>query len=162
METTGRELAARVVRRLERDGTRMAVAESCTGGLLGAVITSVPGASAVFWGGVIAYSDDAKVRLLEVDADTIRSFGAVSEPTASQMAAGLRSVARTDWAVSITGIAGPEGGTPDKPVGTVCIAVDGETGSYRTFSFSGDRDEVRRRAVLQALRMLREALGDDG
>jgi len=157
-----RALAATVVRLLSSRAETLAVAESCTGGLVGAWITTTPGASAVYWGGVIAYVDEAKVRLLGVGAATLRRHGAVSEATAREMAAGVRDVARSRWGVGVTGIAGPGGATPEKPAGTVCIAVDGPASVCRKYLFPGSRDEVRRAATREALRLLGEALDAHG
>src|SRR5437016_904718 len=101
----------------------LATAESCTGGLLGGALTEVSGASAYYLGGVVSYADDVKVRLLDVPPDTIRSHGAVSAQTAAQMAEGVARLLGSDVAISITGVAGPTGGSPEKPVGTTYIAL---------------------------------------
>jgi nicotinamide-nucleotide amidase len=137
----------------------IAVAESCTGGLLGARLTAIPGSSDVFLGGVIAYSNDVKVRLLGVRPETLREHGAVSEPVVRQMAAGARERTGASIGMAITGVAGPGGGTAEKPVGTVCLAtdVDGNVETRRV-SLLGDRDEIRRRATQGVLEMTRRAL----
>lgn len=151
--------ARSVVTRLRQAGDALSVAESCTGGMLGEVLTAVPGASDVFWGGVISYDDAAKTRLLGVRADTIAAHGAVSEATAIEMAQGVRALSDVTWSLAITGIAGPGGGTPGKPVGTVWIAVSGPRAGVRRYAFSGDREAVRRESVLAALELLGAALG---
>jgi PncC family amidohydrolase len=138
-------------------GETLAVAESCTGGWLGRDITSVPGASASFWGGVIAYDNSAKRNLLAVSPDTLADHGAVSEETAAEMAEGVAALSETTWSVAVTGLAGPSGGTPDKPVGTVCIAVAGPVRLSRTYRLRGDRETVRAAAVARALGLLLEA-----
>lgn len=147
-----------VVGGLRSAGQTLAVAESCTGGWLGRELTSVPGASACFWGGVIAYHDSAKLRLLCVSADTLRTHGAVSERTAAEMAAGIAAVSGTTWGVGITGVAGPGGGTPEKPVGTVCMAISGPRPRSATWQLAGDREDIRREAVARALGALEAAL----
>jgi len=162
-----RALAARLVSALREAGQTLAVAESCTGGLLGARITAIPGASQVFWGGVISYDDAAKRRLLGVSEAALRAHGAVSRDVAVEMARGARSTSGATWAVSITGIAGPEGGSADKPVGTVWLAVDGPERTVQKFEFGGDRDAVREASVAAAMRLLvsrvtGEAAGDRG
>jgi nicotinamide-nucleotide amidase len=146
------DLAAVVLRRLEERGLSVAVAESCTGGLLGQRLTTIPGSSAVFLGGVIAYHNRIKECLLNVPAALIDEHGAVSEAVAVAMAQGAARTLDTRTAVSITGIAGPDGGTPEKPVGLVFIAavVDGEATSAR-FMFPGNRQEIRERAAQAAL-----------
>ena len=140
---------------LERRLT-LALAESCTGGLVGDRITNVPGSSAYFLGGVISYSYDAKERLLGVSHDTLYDSGAVSEPTAREMAEGSKRVCGSSVAVAITGVAGPEGGAPDKPVGTVCFAICGP-GTTRTSTklFAGNRERVRTAAAYYALDLAR-------
>ena len=143
--------AATVVGELARRGQTVAVAESCTGGLLGGEITSVPGSSKVFWGGVIAYDNVAKSRLLGVRPEALDAHGAVSEETARRMAEGIRALADTTWGVSITGLAGPDGGSPERPVGTVWISVAGPRTVATRFLFDGDRAAVRDQAVEAAL-----------
>jgi nicotinamide-nucleotide amidase len=153
------DLAALVLAELERRGAKLAVAESCTGGLVGARLTAVPGSSRVFLGGVVAYDNEVKCGLLGVSADVLAGRGAVSEEVVREMCAGAARVFGAEAAVAITGIAGPEGGTAEKPVGTVWIGVRWD-GTVRAFHyvFPGGRELVRRRAAQAALDGLRRAL----
>jgi nicotinamide-nucleotide amidase len=155
----GRELPAVVASLLRERGRSLAVAESCTGGLLAARLTEVPGSSAFFERGLVTYSNRSKVELLGVAAELIEAHGAVSEAVAAAMAAGARRAASTDIGVGITGIAGPDGGTPEKPVGVVFIALDGAAGTrVRQALFPGDRERIRHQATQSALEMLRRGL----
>ena len=138
----------------------LGTAESCTGGLIGAALTSVSGASAVFFGGIISYDNSVKEAVLGVKKETLLTVGAVSHDTAVQMAKGACHVLGTDLAVSVTGIAGPTGGTPAKPVGTVFIAVarrDGKTLCTENH-FLGDRHAVRAQTVEKAITLLTEVV----
>lgn len=154
--------AVRVLDLLRRDGRTLATAESLTGGLLGEVITAVPGASTVYRGGVIAYATDLKGSLLGVPDDVLGSDGAVSERTALAMAAGVRALAGADWALATTGVAGPDL-QEGHPPGTVWLAAAGPDGATaRLHRFSGDRDAVRRAAVGAALELLTELAGGPG
>src|SRR5450432_422766 len=134
----------------------LAIAESCTGGLAGELVSSEAGASAFFRGGIVAYSDEIKTGVLGVKPETIADFGAVSEPAAREMAEGAKRVCGSSVAVAITGVAGPGGGTPEKPVGTVCFAVCGP-GTTRTSTklFAGNRERVRLAAAYYALDLAR-------
>jgi nicotinamide-nucleotide amidase len=154
------DLAELVLAELRARGMRIAVGESCTGGMLGMRLTSIPGSSDVVEGGTIAYANAVKVRELGVKDATIASYGAVSEEVAREMATGARERFGVDVGVGITGIAGPGGGTPEKPVGTFCVAVDlrGAVSSLKTGSV-GDRHEVRQRSTQAALNLVRRALG---
>jgi nicotinamide-nucleotide amidase len=145
---------------LTTHGLTLAVAESCTGGLLGHRLTSVSGSSAYFERGVIVYSNEAKMEMLGVPETILRAHGAVSAPTAQAMARGICATARTPCGLSITGIAGPHGGTPEKPVGTVFIGVAvHDRVEARRFRFGGDRASVKWQSSSMALDMLRRALG---
>ncbi len=152
-------LASDVGKVLEQRSLTLAVAESCTGGRLGDAITDVPGSSAYFLGGVISYGNEAKFSLLGVDRSTLESMGAVSEEVALMMADGVRKRLGASIGVGITGIAGPTGATPAKPVGLVYIAVSSSERSFSARSvFAGSRSEVKAQAVLKALEMLSELL----
>jgi nicotinamide-nucleotide amidase len=140
-------------------GWRAAVAESCTGGLIASRLTDVPGSSRYFVEGVVAYANAAKTELLDVSPDLIREHGAVSEAVAVAMAEGIRRRAGTDVGLGITGIAGPEGGTLDKPVGTVAVAaIVGGVSRSRVFRFGGDRPLVKHQASQAALDVMRRML----
>jgi nicotinamide-nucleotide amidase len=153
------DLAAVVLEKSRAKRCTISVAESCTGGLLGGRLTAIAGASDVFMGGVIAYDNRIKVEMLGVADAQHREHGAVSEPVVRAMAAGVRDRFRTSIGMAITGIAGPGGGTAEKPVGTVWIAVDVDGAVVaRRFNMIGDRDEIRRRSAQAALEMLRQAL----
>jgi nicotinamide-nucleotide amidase len=151
---------AEVVLQLSRQRSfRLAVAESCTGGMFGARLTAIPGSSDVFVGGVIAYDDNVKIRLLGVDPATLRAQGAVSEQVAREMVGGIRRIMDTQVGVAITGIAGPGGGTADKPVGLVWTVADVEgrmRASHRVYP--GNREEIRQRAAQAALDLVRRML----
>jgi len=151
--------AADVIEAAIASGKTIATAESCTGGGVGKDLTSVSGASNVFNGGIIAYSNDAKIRLLDVSQPLLDKYGAVSERVAECMALGARNALGSDVAVSITGIAGPSGGSVEKPVGTVWIGVssDVETKAYHNL-FQGDREAVRSASVKAALGHLYRAV----
>ena len=154
------DLAALVVDQLRARRLTLAVAESCTGGLLGARVTSVAGSSDVFLGGVIAYANSVKGALLGVGDDVLKAEGAVSEPVARRLATGARERTGAAVGVGITGVAGPGGGTPEKPVGTVWVAVDvsGTVDAVRLMLW-GNREEIRFRATQSALDMIRLRTG---
>lgn len=152
------ELPELVVGRLAARGERLAVAESCTGGLLAELVTRVPGSSAVFDLGVVAYANEMKERLVGVPADLLARHGAVSEPVARALAEGARAQGGTTYGVGITGVAGPSGGTPEKPVGTVHLALAGPAGTtHHARAYRGDRERIRRQAAYEALNLLRLA-----
>lgn len=140
---------------LGQRGLRLAAAESCTGGLLSHLITNVPGSSTYFMGGVISYSNEAKVRLLGVRWSTLEKYGAVSQETVLEMASGVRKSLAADIGLSISGIAGPGGGTPEKPVGLTWIGLS-TTGVDNAWSYtwSGDRLQVKEQSARQALQLL--------
>jgi len=159
------ELAPRVVMAMSEAGLRLSCAESCTGGGLGSLFTSVPGSSACFRGGVISYDNEIKERLLGVPAELLAAHGAVSEPVARAMALGARARLGSDLSVGITGIAGPSGGSPEKPVGTVHIAVaDGLENAespdvfHRVLMLRGNRGTVQRAAAQWALKLVWDRL----
>ena len=138
----------------------IAVAESCTGGLLSSSLTSIPGASRYFNCGFITYSNESKIKMLNVDSQTIELFGAVSERVAYEMALGAGQHSQSDLAVSVTGIAGPSGGTAEKPVGMVCFGfyVDGEVTTTTQF-FSGVRSEIVSESIAFALKEITSKIG---
>lgn len=149
------ELSAQVISACRSRGLTLAAAESCTGGLLAACITEHAGVSDVFMGCAVTYSNDAKHEILQISASDLDAFGAVSEHTAKSMAYNACTRFDADCAAAITGIAGPSGGSDDKPVGTVdiAVAVKGKV-SYRRHHFTGNRSRVREQAVEAALQML--------
>lgn len=154
-----RSLVEVLGQRLRSAGTTLAVAESCTGGMLGEELTAVPGASDFFLGGVIAYSNEVKENLLGVVPALLRTHGAVSKETARAMAEGVRQRFGADIGLSITGIAGPEGGSTDKPVGQVCLGLAAQQGcEERELCFPGSRERIRRWAVGRSLDGLRRFL----
>ncbi len=137
----------------------IALAESCTGGLTSKLLTDIPGSSQYFIAGVIAYSNKAKASILKIPARTIAQNGAVSKEVALRMAQQIRKITKTDFGLSITGIAGPSGGSLQKPVGTVFIAVDGENKrACKKFLFSGSRLAIRKKAALRTLQLLKNIL----
>jgi PncC family amidohydrolase len=157
-EDTSEEKAVRL---LKQNGFTVTAAESCTGGLLSGRLVDVPGVSEVFKAGFVTYSDKAKRKYLKVKKKTLKKYGAVSRETAMEMAKGAAAEAKADAALSVTGIAGPDGGTEEKPVGLVYI------GCYlkkrilvEEHKFSGDRAEVRKQSVDRALNMLIEMMSD--
>lgn len=134
----------------------LGIAESCTGGLISNMMTNVPGSSRYFLGGVVAYSNKVKVDILIVSPETIETYGAVSEEVASEMARGIRMIDRVDIGLAVTGILGPDGGTDEKPVGTVYISLFDQTeGRCRKFSFEGTRMDIKIKAAENALLMLK-------
>jgi nicotinamide-nucleotide amidase len=141
---------------LRRNGKTLAIAESCTGGLISKMITDVPGASEYFTFGWVTYSNHAKISQLGVDDETINKYGAVSAEVAGQMAIGAKAKSGSDYAIAVTGIAGPDGGTEQKPVGLVYIGIaDGKNCDVREFKFSRDREFIRLRTAQMALNLLR-------
>lgn len=146
---------------LTANGQTIAVAESCTGGLLGHTITNVPGSSHYYLGGIVAYSDTIKIELLGVSLATIKKHGAVSEKTSLVMASMITDHFVSDIGIAITGIMGPGGGSPDKPVGTVYIAVASESDEIaKEFSFKGTREDIKEASVKAALKMAVNFLKD--
>ncbi len=148
-------IAEKLVALLKATSQTCATAESCTGGGIGAAITSVPGASDVFLGGIISYSNAAKHNILGVKEETLATVGAVSPETAAQMAEGARKALKADIAVAVTGIAGPGGGSPEKPVGLVYFGLSTASGTRTEKAlFIGNRDKIRELTVTHALGML--------
>jgi len=156
------ELMENVAEMLTENGLTVATAESCTGGLIGDTLTSIPGSSAYYEGGVISYSNALKQRFLNVTAETLERHGAVSEQTAREMAAGIRDAAEVDIGIATTGIAGPGGGTPEKPVGLVYIGLASSGGvTVKKHVFDGSRRENKTATCRAALHMLREHVSHD-
>ncbi|MFW6202392.1 MAG: CinA family protein, partial [Gemmatimonadota bacterium] len=161
--TDGDDLAARVGRELAERGLTLAVAESCTAGLVAERLTRNPGASTFLLAGIVAYADDAKVRFLEVDPGTLARHGAVSGETVREMLSGARRAIGADAALAVTGVAGPGGGSVTKPVGTVWLAASvGEREAVRRVRFPGDRSDVRSRSAQAVLALLWRLLHERG
>lgn len=144
---------------LEKKSQWVSFAESCTGGLVSAELVALEGVSSVYQGSVVAYDNSVKTQLLRVSEDSLKEFGAVSEVVALEMAQGVRSLTKSDWAVSITGVAGPTGGTDTKPVGLVCFAVIGPNfeKTYREH-FDGGRNEVQKQSAEFVWKKLYQAI----
>lgn len=157
---TSSSLEQQVVAALQTRNVRLATAESCTGGLLGHRLSNVSGASEVYLGGVIAYANAVKISLLGVDAAMLDQHGAVSKEVAQCMAEGVRRTLHSDWGIGITGIAGPGGGTKEKPVGLVYVGVAGPEGTRAVRNvFSGSRFDIKAQSADCALQILLEELG---
>jgi nicotinamide-nucleotide amidase len=153
-------LASELGQKLKRAGARLVTAESCTGGWVAQVVTSVAGSSDWFERGFVTYSNDSKHDLLGVSRSTLQKHGAVSEETAREMAQGALARSKGTLALAVTGVAGPGGGSPEKPVGMVCFAwVHAKDLRSETRLFSGDRESVRRQSVVHALEGVLETLG---
>lgn len=153
-------LVEKVVERLRERGETVAFAESCTGGLVSSMFTALPGVSDVFVGSIVAYSNSVKMDLLDVPQSLLKVVGAVSLPVAKRMAHGVRTRLRTTWSLSITGIAGPGGGSVGKPVGTVCFGLSGPTLEVVDQQlFGGDRRAIQKASAEYALTMLLKELG---
>lgn len=149
------ELAADVLHILGQRGMTLATAESCTGGLVGKLLTDIPGSSAVYKGGVISYTNEVKRRLLGVSEDTLRVYTAVSRQTALEMARGVREAVQSDVGVSVTGLAGPDGDGTGRPIGLVYIGLDMNGFSYnRELHLAGSRAQIREAAVRAIFEML--------
>lgn len=157
------ELAERVGRALEQRGLMVTTAESCTGGWVAEAITMVPGSSAWFERGFVSYTYISKREMLGVRAETLEQHGAVSEPVVQQMVLGALERSRAQVALAVSGTAGPSGGTPQKPVGTVCFAWGSKNLEPRseTLHFAGDREAVRRQSVIHALTVLLDTLEEN-
>jgi len=151
--------AESIVESLSAQNKTIAAAESCTGGLIADWIVRIPGASKVFWGSFVCYTEDAKVKMLGVPPELIKGYGVVSRETALAMAEGALKKSGADWAFSVTGFAGPTA-DDDNPAGTVWIAVAGEHSEARGFHFNGSRNQVREQAAIAALDMVLEKLKD--
>ena len=144
---------------LKFNNLTISTAESCTGGMIASAITNVSGASAFFGTGVVTYSNEAKMKLIGVNKETLDKYGAVSEQTATEMAEGVLKLGESDVSVAVTGIAGPTGGTTEKPVGLVYIGVSGKNGTYVYKNiFNGNRDEVRKQTVSTAFEVVYDYL----
>lgn len=160
MTDDGLDLEREVGSLLAAGKLTLAVAESCTGGLVGHRVTSVSGSSAYFMGGIVAYSNEAKMRHLGVRADLLAREGAVSEPVAKQMAVAVKERFGSELGLAVTGIAGPTSGSTRKPVGLVIIALAGRRGcTVREFHFLGNRLEIKSQACQAALELIREQVG---
>lgn len=150
------QLAKELYDILKEKNMTVATAESCTGGMIGAALTATPGMSECYGYGVVSYANEAKEQLLGVKRETLRKYGAVSEQTACEMAKGILELSKADVGISVTGIAGPGGGTKEKPVGLVYIGFTDKNGTciaYRNI-FDGDRDSVREQTVNKALKII--------
>lgn len=160
MIETVKTLVLEVAQRLQQKGLKLATAESCTGGGLSYWLTSIPGSSNWFERGFVTYSNAAKIDLLMVNAETINQFGAVSEETARAMAEGALKNSLADWSIAITGIAGPDGGSVEKPVGMVWFAwASKQSATHSEVEiFSGDRQAIRLAAIAKALKQLLEEM----
>lgn len=155
--------ARQIIELLTESKKTIVTAESCTGGMIAAALTDIPGASAAVYGGYITYANAAKSRMIHVQARLIRDYGAVSNQVARAMADGARNTARADYAVAVTGIAGPDGGSDKKPVGLVYVAVSSELATVVIEHQFGDlgRDEIRKASVKAALDLVIQVLGSD-
>lgn len=155
MDFNIKALAEQIVEKASFAGKTISIAESCTGGMIASAITSISGSSKIFGYGFITYSNDAKVTLLDVSSDIIKSKGAVSEEVALSMSYGALMKSDADLALSVTGIAGPTGGTVSKPVGLVYISISTKNNSFvNKFLFEGNRDEIRDQTLKQGLSMI--------
>lgn len=156
------DLAKTVLNAAKAAKKKITTAESCTGGLVASCLTAVPGSSAAFECGYVTYSNEAKSQMLGVPRDAIAQFGAVSDVTAAAMAEGALAQSNADIAVSITGIAGPDGGTKDKPVGLVYLAVAqrGKDAQVKRYVFAGTRNDIRRASVAAALELMASQIQD--
>ena len=152
-------LEEKVVKVFASHGKTIAIAESCTGGLVSKRITDIPGSSSILLGGIVAYSNQAKVSLLGVNPDTLKTFGAVSKEVALEMATGVKDAFNADYGISTTGIAGPDGGTKDKPVGLVCFGIAGSATYTTQIQFAGNREQIRTMATNYILTRLLTCAG---
>lgn len=155
------EIVRKIAETLKARGEVFCTAESCTGGQIAKTVTDLAGVSSVFFGGVVSYANEIKEKLLGVRRETLEKFGAVSEQTAAEMAAGAVSALDVDFSVAVTGIAGPDGGSEEKPVGLVYIACADKKGNVTAAKnlFSGDRKSVRDKTTETALQMLADFVG---
>ncbi|MGD8839097.1 MAG: CinA family protein [Gammaproteobacteria bacterium] len=161
MDSASAKLAERLAARLLRNGKRICTAESCTGGLIAKTFTDLAGSSDWFERGFVTYSNEAKSEMLAVPVSIIADYGAVSEPVAAAMANGALRHSHADYAIAVTGVAGPAGGSAEKPVGTVWIAVaSSEQQRARLYRFDGDRQAVREATLRQAIVDALQLLGD--